>query len=244
MDVKDTVVPPVAIEWLRVDELHPDQENPNEEDPEVFAGLVAEIRRRGFRDPVRVTPRAEGGYWRVGGKHRVDAAVVLGMDAVPCVVEEMDEDERKMEMVADNVRRGKINPFKFTRVFNKLRKQYDPDYLRSRMGIVSERVWKQLYRDVRKGLPPEIRKRLDKVRQEIDDVDTLASVIKRVFTEYGEQLNYNFLVFEYGGKSHVMVKMNDRTKKNVDRIIEECLSTGTDINGYINLLLERDTGTA
>jgi len=99
-----------------------------------------------------------------------------------------------------------------------------------------------VYRDIRKSLPPEIVDRLDRSKEEIEDVESLARIIKRIFADHGEQLKLSFLVFDYGGRRHLMVKMTDRTKKNVDRIVEECLEKKTDINVYVNKLLERDTG--
>jgi len=235
-------VPKVDIVWIPIDQLYADEENPNEEEPEIFAALVEEIKEHGFIDPVRVVQFKEDGFWIVAGAHRVAAGRVLGMTKVPCVVQELSENERKIRLIRENVIRGRLNPFKFTRLFNRLRKQYDPDYLRSQMGLVSERAWKNLYRDIRKSLPPEIVDRLDKSKGEIEDVESLARIIKRIFAQHGEQLKQSFLVFRYGGQDHLMVKMTDRTKKNIDRIVEECLERKTDVNVYMNNLLERDTG--
>lgn len=235
-------IPRVETVWLPIDKLYADEENPNEEEPEIFVALVEEIKEHGFIDPARVVQFKEDAWWIVAGEHRVAAGKVLGMDEVPCVVQEFSEDDRKIQLVRQNAIRGNINPFKFTRLFNRLRKQFDPDYLRSRMGLASEAQWKRVYRDIRKSLPPEIVDRLDKSKAEIEDVESLARIIKRIFAQHGEQLKLSFLVFDYGGKAHLMVKMTDRTKKNVDRIVEECLEKKIDINGYMNKLLERDTG--
>ena len=238
---KEPVIPEVEEVWLDIDKLYADEENPNEEPPEVFAALVEEIRRHGFIDPVRVAKLDEDKWWIVAGEHRVAAAKVVGLQKAKCVIQEFTEDDRKIELVRQNILRGNINPFKFTRLFNRLRKQYDPEYLRSKMGLVSEREWKSLYKDIRKTLPPEIVDKLDKSKEEVEDVESLARIIKRIFADHGEQLKLSLLIFNYGGKDHLMVKMNDRTKKNIDRIVDDCLERKQNINIYMNQLLEMDT---
>jgi len=132
-----------------------------------------------------------------------------------------------------------LNPWRFTRIFNKLAARYDPEVLRQRMGITSETQWKRIYRDVRRSLPPEIVRRLDDAKGEIKDVESLATIIRKIFTEHGEQLQYRFLVFEYGGKPHLLLKMTHRTAENIDRLTREALEAKVDLNTYVNRLLEQ-----
>jgi hypothetical protein len=126
-------------------------------------------------------------------------------------------------------------------MFNELRKKHNPDELRAAMALTSEQAFRGLYRDVRKNLPLEVRKRLDAAKTEIADIDDLARVLKRIFAESGKTLaEHSFLVFEFGGKTHLMVRMSARVKANMDRIVEECFRDGTDVNDALTTLLEAD----
>lgn len=215
--------------------------NPNEQDAATFGALVESIQTLGFVEPVLVVPLSDGRYQIVAGHHRAEAGRVLGMEEVSAVVlKDFDEDQRKVAAVRMNMVRGQLNPMKFTRLFNELRAKYAPEALRALMGITSETEWNRLYRDVRKSLPAAVAAKLDAARKEIGDVEGLARIIQRIFKEHGEMLDYGFLVFEYGGQQHLVVKMTDRVKKNVDRICDDCLQERMNINDVMCRLLEHD----
>jgi len=239
-DSLETLPEPVFLR-LPIAKLIPTPDNPQEQDGAVFGQLVQSIKQIGLAETVLVSgPFDDERYKIVGGNHKVDAAKLSSMVEVPCMVlPPMTDDEISIWVVRMNVIRGGLNPWKFTRVFNKLAKKYDPVALRMKMGITSETAWKAIYRDVRAGLPPALARRLDAVRHEVHDVESLALIIKRIFTEHGEQLKCRFLVFEYGGKSHVLLKMSKRASENLDRICDEAVEKKLDLNSYLNVLLEQ-----
>lgn len=232
--------------------LVPMAENPQDQDGATFGQLVESVRRHGVAETVLVSGpfldlppcsthgAAHSMYKIVGGHHKVDAARIAGGGEVPCMVlPPMTDDELHIEVVRMNVIKGDLNPWKFTRLFNSLAKKYDPSVLRAKMGITSETAWKRLYRDVRKTLTPEMARKLDAVKGEIHDVESLALIIKRIFTEHGEQLTCRFLVFDYGGQTHLMLKMTARTAENIDRLCKEAAARKIDLNGLVNRLLEQ-----
>lgn len=237
---------------LQLCALVPMADNPQDQDGEVFGQLVNSIRSIGLAETVLVSGPfqdlppcpvhgAEHGMYKiVGGHHKVDGARVAGMTEIPCMVlPPMTDDEIAIWVVRMNVIRGRLNPWKFSRLFNRLARKYDPSVLRAQMGIMSETAWKALYKDVRKGLPPDVARKLDAVKDEIHDVESLATTIKRIFASHGEQLAYRFLVFDWGGKTHLMLKMTSRTAANLDRLTREALERKVDLNHYVNRLLEQ-----
>jgi ParB/RepB/Spo0J family partition protein len=224
---------------ISVDLLDPVEWNPNEETDATFAALVESIKADGFVEPLLVAAKPDGRYEIVAGEHRWRAARVLEMPEVSCVIaEDYDEDKRKAQTVRMNMLRGRLNPTRFTRLFLDLANKYGPDAARRMMAVTEDREFKRLYRDVRASLPPEIRKRLDRTKKEIADVDDLASVLKQITATHGEQLQWSFIVFEYGRRPHLMVRASERTFKNLLRIADECESHGVDINARLNQLLE------
>lgn len=224
---------------IPVDQLHASADNPNEQSDAMFAQLVEGIRNYGFLEPLLVMPDEEA-YTIVGGEHRFRAAKVLGMSEVPCHVLPLDdEDQAKSLIVRHNAVRGKINPQKFTRMFNELANRYGDAAVRRMMGLSDETEFRRLYKDVRKGLPYEARKKLDAAKGELGDVQDLARVLQRIMAESGSDLDKSFIVFSHGGREHLMVQAEERTWKNLQRIVDECREEGVDVNRRVNQLLEQ-----
>ncbi|MBA7535343.1 Nucleoid occlusion protein [subsurface metagenome] len=227
---------------IPVEKLFPSDDNPNRQTGDTFGALVKSIQELGFVEPILVRRRADSDeYDIVSGDHRWQAAKVLSMEKVPCVaVDDLSDDQVGILLVRMNAIRGNIDPVKFTKLFNKLRKKHSPDYLRAQMAMTSETVFGRLYKDVRKSLPPEVKRRLDETKEEIQDVDGLARAIQRVMAEFGSDLELQFIVFQFGGQRHVLVQASSRTWANLERIIEECREREVDINEHLNRLLEKD----
>ena len=212
--------------------------NPNQESEATFTALIENIKELGFTEPLLVAAREDGRYNIVSGEHRWRAAQILKMPKVPCIVLDVHEDMQKIQNVRMNMLKGKIDPHRFTKLYNELAAKYGPDALRRLMAVTEGRSFKALYKDVRRNLPPEMRKRLDATKREIKDVNELATVLKLIFAQHGEQLKYSLLVFEYAGRTHLMVRCSERTFKNLQRIADECLDASADINDRLNELLE------
>jgi len=71
-------------------------------DPEDVSELVEEIRKHGWTVPLEVRPLKNGSYGIVCGSRRLHAARVLGLESIPCIVAEMDDDEAMRRSMADN----------------------------------------------------------------------------------------------------------------------------------------------
>ncbi len=221
---------------LRVDEIRPNQWNPNEETDEEFALLVESIRAEGFIQPVNVCPleprEGKVKYELIGGEHRWGAARVLGMEEIPGIVlDDYAEDRRKMLTVRMNVLSGKMNPLKFTRMFNDmLRKYQDKAILSKLMGFATEEAFKKVYRDVKQSLPEEFAKKLAESGDEIKTIQDLSLALNRLFTDYGGTLPSNFMVFSYGGREHLMLRCSARTWGLVNEVANRAFEQGMDAN--------------
>lgn len=185
--------------------------NPNEMDDRTFNALCESIMEEGWTEPVTVVPNGDS-YVIVGGHHRYDAAVTLGMEQVPCWVldpEKFDEDRQGWNLVKMNVLRGQLNPSKFTALYERMVKTYGAEVLQSLMGFTNEDAFKKMYQDVRKSLPPELAKALDATKDEIKTIDDLSLVLNRLFKEHGETLPSNMMVFSWAGKDVLWVRCTD-----------------------------------
>lgn len=233
--------------YLKVEQLIPDEENPNKQKDAVFNALVENIQEIGMVEPIMVAPHydedgnvIEGEYKIVSGHHRYEACKLLDYEEIPCIVQEdFDEDMAKFQMVRMNMLSGELDPVKFTKLYNKMADKYGEELTKQAMALVDEKKFERLYLDVKKELPKELQDKLDDARDDIETVDDLSRILNTLFTKYGDTLDYHFMVFTYGGKTQLWVMMEKNVKKKViDELVPELSEYGIDINDYFNVLLD------
>lgn len=72
--------------------------------------LCASIEQYGILSPVIVRPHKDGGYEILSGHRRVKACELLGIEEVPVVVKELDDDTAAILLVDSNLQRENILP--------------------------------------------------------------------------------------------------------------------------------------
>ena len=72
--------------------------------------LCASIEQYGVLSPVIVRPHSEGGYEVLSGHRRVKACELLGIEEVPVVVKDLDDDTAAILLVDSNLQRENILP--------------------------------------------------------------------------------------------------------------------------------------
>jgi ParB/RepB/Spo0J family partition protein len=208
------------------------EENPNVQTDKVFSQLVERIKEEGFDEPIIVVPELKNGkpsgkYVIFSGHHRKKAAELVGLTHVPAVVREgWDEDRIAIELVTRNQLRGNLDPIKFTNLFNRLKRRYDPELLKKMMGVSEKKIFDQLYKEARDKLPPKARKKLDEAKETIKSVDDLSSVLNKIFQEHGSEVDHSFMVFTFGGKQHYYIQIGKSTAKLVEQLKETCEDIG------------------
>jgi ParB/RepB/Spo0J family partition protein len=110
---------PAAAGMLPVEQLRPNDYNPNRMTDEEFAELVAEVRHLGrLPKPVVVRP-ARDGYVIVDGEHGWRAAKEAGLAEVPCEVIEADDFEAMRQTYKRN-QHGTHEPVTLGRMFRRM----------------------------------------------------------------------------------------------------------------------------
>lgn len=72
--------------------------------------LCASIEQYGVLSPIIVRPHSEGGYEILSGHRRVKACELLGVEEVPVVVKDLDDDTAAILLVDSNLQRENILP--------------------------------------------------------------------------------------------------------------------------------------
>ncbi len=96
---------------LPLAELHPFRNHPFKVlDDEKMADTAQSIREHGVLVPAIVRPRDEGGYEIVSGHRRHHASQIAGLDKMPAIIRELDDDAATIIMVDSNLQRESILP--------------------------------------------------------------------------------------------------------------------------------------
>lgn len=99
------------IQILPLSELHPFEGHPFQvRDDEEMDKMVDSVKEYGKMTPAIVRPRRDGGYEIVAGHRRCHASQRAGVDTMPCIVRDMDDDTAIILMVDSNCQREHILP--------------------------------------------------------------------------------------------------------------------------------------
>ena len=229
----------LTIHDIPAEKLHVVDWNPNVQNDKTFNALVQNIEEIGFVEPLLVTPKegAPGEFVIVGGAHRYEAGKLVGMTTFPCVIKDFDEDQVKFQNVRMNMLKGKLDPVKFTKLFDEMASKYGEELTKEMMAFTDERAFQELYVNVRDQLPKEMKEKLEKSKDEIKTVDDLSRILNEMFSKYGDTLAYDYMIFTYGGKSHYWIQMDADVKKKMEKIADLALSTGTSVNKIFSKII-------
>lgn len=100
-----------TIQNLPLDSLHPFRNHPFKVvDDEAMQRTVESVARYGVLAPVIARPKPDGGYEIISGHRRLHAAALAGLNTIPVIVREMDDDTAVIAMVDANLQRETILP--------------------------------------------------------------------------------------------------------------------------------------
>lgn len=96
---------------MPLSDLHPFEGHPFKVlDDELMGQTVESIKQIGVVSPLIVQPDPEGGFEILSGHRRLHAAQLAGLETVPVIVKEMDDDAAIIFMVDSNLQRENILP--------------------------------------------------------------------------------------------------------------------------------------
>ena len=219
--------------------------NPNEMSEDKFNNLVADILENGFVEPIKISPAkleleykiikgeehdliecGEGSFVIVDGEHRFKAIQALGKSEIPCYIVPLEEDQRKFQTIRWNVTRGKMSAEKFTKLFDEMAPKYGKEMTSMMMGFTEEEEFEDLYQSIKATLPDELKSKLDETKEEIKDIQDLSRILNELFATYGETLDSNYMVFEYGGQELIWIKADKELYQLVKTTLEMARDNG------------------
>ena len=105
--------PPVigTIHSIPISEIAPMPHSPFKvrEDP-ALQELIESVSQFGILVPIEVRPKESGGYEIISGARRQHAGSLAGLDSMPAIILDMDDDDAIIRMVDSNIQRESILP--------------------------------------------------------------------------------------------------------------------------------------
>ena len=132
------------VQQIPIGELFPFKNHPFKVlDDESMQRTVESVEQYGVLSPLIARPRPEGGYEIISGHRRQHAAQLAGLDTLPVIVRQMDDDAAVLLMVDSNLQRENILPseraFAYKMKLEALKNQGARSDLTSRQ--VGEKLW-------------------------------------------------------------------------------------------------------
>ena len=99
------------VQQIPIAELHPFTNHPFKVlDDESMQRTVESVEQYGVLSPLIARPRPEGGYEIISGHRRQHAAQLAGLETLPVIVRNMDDNAAVLLMVDSNLQRENILP--------------------------------------------------------------------------------------------------------------------------------------
>ncbi len=118
---------PTAGDSISVDKLEPNRYQPRSLfDDAGLQELSESIRAQGIVQPIVVTPKGEDSYTIIAGERRWRAARRAGLETVPVVIREVDDDRQLLEMaLVENVQRADLNAIEEAEAYRMLGDRFE-----------------------------------------------------------------------------------------------------------------------
>lgn len=135
---------------MPVDRIESNPDQPRQHfDEDALADLAASIREHGVLQPVLVRPLTDGRYQIVAGERRWRASAMAGLDEIPVIIEDLDEEAALEIAIIENLQREDISPLEEAEMFERMTKEHgyslrklatklgkDKGYLENRLRLV------------------------------------------------------------------------------------------------------------
>jgi ParB family transcriptional regulator, chromosome partitioning protein len=116
---------------IAIERIHPNPDQPRQHfDEDALATLTASVREHGILQPILVTETLEG-FQLVAGERRLRAARAAGLERIPAIVRQLDEQARLEVALVENLQREDLDAIEAARGFRRLIDEF---------GFTSERI--------------------------------------------------------------------------------------------------------
>ncbi len=121
----DEKVRSATVRQIAVDHIDPNPEQPRLAlDQDALNELAASLREHGVLQPVLVRPLPAGRYQLVAGERRWRAAQIAGLETIPALVEEIDDETALEIAIIENLQREDLSPLDEAAMYQRMTRGY------------------------------------------------------------------------------------------------------------------------
>jgi ParB family chromosome partitioning protein len=114
-----------GIRNVPVDRIEPNPENPRLAfDEETLLELASSIKEHGVLQPVLVRPLGDNRYQLIAGERRWRASKAAGVDTIPAIVEEIDDETALEIAIIENLQREDLSPLDEATLFDRMVREH------------------------------------------------------------------------------------------------------------------------
>ena len=140
------------IQRIPLSELHPFKDHPfRVVDDDRMMETVESVKEYGVLVPAIARPLEDGGYEIIAGHRRKRACELAGMDEMPVIVRNLDDDESVIIMVDSNLQRENILPSERAKAY-----QMKLEAIKRKAGRPSRENSSQVATNSSQGDPPSV----------------------------------------------------------------------------------------
>ena len=93
-------------------------------DEERLGGLAQSIRNYGIIQPLVVTAKSDGNFELIAGERRLEAGKIAGLEKVPVIVKQAENDEKLELAIIENIQRHNLNPIEEARAYKRMQDEF------------------------------------------------------------------------------------------------------------------------
>lgn len=228
---------------LDITKLMPNPLNPNEMSEQQFNMLCDNIEKVGLTDPILVRPHPteKDMYEIVGGHHRWEVAKLYDYKKVPVTIIKdptFTNDDAAFQAVRHNIIHGKMSPQKFAKLFESLSEERSEQAVAELFGFVDEDEFRKMVKATQKALPKELQQQFKEASKELKTIDDLAKLLNQLFAQHGDTLPYGYMIFDYGGKDSIWLRMGKSDINSMQALGARCMAEGRALDTVVAGLFE------
>jgi ParB family chromosome partitioning protein len=138
----EETAPREGVLLVPVERIHPNPRQPRAElEPESLAELASSIREHGILQPLIVVREAGNEeYTLIAGERRLRAAAMVGLESVPVIVRQADEQQRLELALIENVQRADLSPLEAAEAYRQLSEDFSLSHEEIAVRVGKNRV--------------------------------------------------------------------------------------------------------
>ncbi|MFL5641905.1 MAG: ParB/RepB/Spo0J family partition protein [Chloroflexota bacterium] len=111
----------IGVRIVQVDHIEPNPEQPRMVfEPQALDELAASIREHGVLQPILVRPLGPNTYQIVAGERRWRASRLAGLETIPALIEEIDDDTALEIAIIENLQREDLTPLDEAAMYDRM----------------------------------------------------------------------------------------------------------------------------